>query len=602
MIPEKPSREILRLQARWLEAWPAAAAVWSKFLRLRPPRLCLSATEAREEGLAESFAMIRLDDQAVVINLRDVISHKLEDLAVEILAHEIGHHVLAPANLNDHARTIARMRWSLPTLERFAPLLANLYYDLLVNDRLQRSAGLRPVEVYRLLRGERAVGAVWTLYLRIYEILWGLARGVLGGTDQADRSDDRIEGDAWLGARVVRSFSRDWLDGAGRFAALFLPHLLDDSQSEAVLGLWADAKNAGAGGTADGLTEMDPEEQRGAVHPAEDPDSADGSSERDETTPVPSEPGRTAGKRPGGQTREPFQYAEILRSAGLVLTDHEAAVRYYRERARPHLIPFPARKRRPTADPLPEGLEPWDIGLPLDEADWMQSVFQSPAVIPGLTTVKRVWGETEGGRPRPEPMDLDLYVDSSGSMVNPQQVVSYPALAGAIVCLSAFRAGARVKATLWSGKNQFTTTGVFTRDEEAVLRVLTGFFGGATAFPIHLLRQTYEARDSGRRPVHIMNISDDGITTMFDLDERGESGWDIAARALKSAGASGSLVLNLPPDWDSRRWIDSGAKQIIRARDEQGWGVHALASWDDLLDFAKIFSRLRFGEGESEDA
>ena len=33
----------------------------------------------------------------------------------------------------------------------------------------------------------------------------------------------------------------------------------------------------------------------------------------------------------------------------------------------------------------------------------------------------------------PEPVDLDLYVDSSGSMPDPQQQVSYPALAGAIV-------------------------------------------------------------------------------------------------------------------------------------------------------------------------
>ena len=37
-----------------------------------------------------------------------------EQFPVEVLAHEIGHHVLAPATLTDHGRMIARMRWALP--------------------------------------------------------------------------------------------------------------------------------------------------------------------------------------------------------------------------------------------------------------------------------------------------------------------------------------------------------------------------------------------------------------------------------------------------------------------------------------------------------
>src|SRR5262249_13965300 len=160
---------------------------------------------------------------------------------------------------------------------------------------------------------------------------------------------------------------------------------------------------------------------------------------------------------------------------------------YYRERAIPYLIPFPSREKPESTEPLPEGLEPWDIGQALDATDWLQSVMISPRVVPGMTTVQRVWGTTEGQEPKREPIDLDLYVDSSGSMPNPQHITSYPALAGAILCLSALRAGARVQATLWSGTKQFTTTEGFVRDPEAVLRVLTGYFGGTTAFPIHVL-------------------------------------------------------------------------------------------------------------------
>ena len=344
------------------------------------------------------------------------------------------------------------------------------------------------------------------------------------------------------------------------------------------------------------LVEEEVAERGGAIHPAQDPtlaDSPDEDSEaKDTVAATPTEAQQNAPSR--GQAREPFQFGEILRAAGLDISDHDAAVRYYRERARPYLIPFPSRKVPESTDPLPEGLEPWDIGQALDAADWLQSVLQSPRIVPGMTTVQRVWGTTEGREPKREPLDLDLYVDSSGSMPNPQRITSYPALAGAILCLSALRAGARVQATLWSGKNQFTTTKGFVRDHEAVLTVLTGYFGGGAAFPIHVLRDTYTARKVDARPAHVLVISDDGVSTMFDSDERGSSGWDIAAKALARAAGGGTLVLNLPANWTASA---SGPYcEIRRARDEQGWHVHRVASLEELVEFARQFSRLQYGD------
>jgi hypothetical protein len=240
-------------------------------------------------------------------------------------------------------------------------------------------------------------------------------------------------------------------------------------------------------------------------------------------------------------------------------------------------------------------LEPWDFGHPLDAADWLQTLLQSPKIIPGMTTVQRVWGTSEGQEPERVPLDLDLYVDSSGSMPNPQRITSYPALAGAILCLSALRAGARVQATLWSGKNQVTTTDGFVRGEEAILKVLTGFYGGGTAFPIPTLRETYANRRADARPVHILVISDDGVSTMFDKDERGNSGWDVAANALRRASGGGTFVLNLPEKWEQYTARAGAYQQIKRARDEQGWQVHRVASWEELIEFARQFSRLRYG-------
>ena len=98
------------LIAQWRAAWPQALDVWSKFTRLRDPALCASRVAASKEGLSGSFAMIRLLDQSVVVDLPLVAELGLHDYGLEILAHEIGHHILAPGRAGDQFRLLARMR------------------------------------------------------------------------------------------------------------------------------------------------------------------------------------------------------------------------------------------------------------------------------------------------------------------------------------------------------------------------------------------------------------------------------------------------------------------------------------------------------------
>lgn len=201
------------------------------------------------------------------------------------------------------------------------------------------------------------------------------------------------------------------------------------------------------------------------------------------------------------------------------------------------------------------------------------------------------------------PVDLDIYVDSSGSMPNPQRNVSYLALAGAIIALSALRAGAAVQATLWSGKNQVQGTKGFVKHGDEILRVMTGFFGGATCFPIDRLRDTYGERRTLGRPVHILMISDDGITTMFEQDEQGNSGWDVAARALRNNAAGGTMALKLDPDWPCDPHTDCHyVRDLLRARDEQGWEIHAVSDMAQLVDFARAFSRRYYGSAQRRSA
>jgi hypothetical protein len=536
-----------------------------------------------------------LVDQRVVVDLESVQALALEDYAVEILAHEVGHHVYAPGSAADQFRLLARIRRALPTLERFAPLVANLYTDLYINDRLQRQGGLRMADVYRALKTHaqsapaESRSRVWTLYMRVYEHLWRLDRGELGG----DNGDDQLNADAWLGARLVRVFSKDWLAGAGRFATLLLPYLAKDEHGESLLDLLHDTKDAAEGCEPSGAQAIEDDEIDGAIHPVEDPRINGLDEEAADTEGAPKTP-PDPGAHARGQAREPFDYGEILKAAGIKLSPHELAVRYYRERALPHLVSFPTRPSPDSPEPQLEGLEPWEIGEPFDELDWLQTVLQSPRVVPGLTTVRRQYGREPGETRERTPVDLDLYVDSSGSMPNPQFQTSFPALAGAVIALSALRVGARVQVTLWSGTRQFTHTNGFTRDETAVLSVLTAFFGGATAFPIHRLRDTYAARDAHARRVHLLMISDDGITTMFAGDEQGNNGWHVSAKALERGGAGGTMALNVPSGWQAAGGAGTWQDQLRRARREQGWDIHAVERLEDLLEFARAFSRRHY--------
>ena len=573
--------------ARWQAAWPEALAAWSRFTRIHDPRLCESSIAAAKEGLQGAFAMIRLVDKSVVIDLEAIGRLDLDDHAAVILAHEIGHHVLAPASATDSFRLIARLRPALPTFERHAPMVANLYTDLLINDRLQRQASLDIAGVYDRMNarepGERS--RLWTLYMGMYESLWGLEKGSLGGPS----GDPAMEGDAWLGARLIRVYARDWMYAAGRFASLVLPYLAEDAEKDAALRRLHDTRDAAACAQPSGAQTIEADEADGVVHPSRDPLVT---GEEPETDEAPAKPDAARGRPGAGQAREPFEYGEILRAAGLKLSDEEIAIRYYRERALPLLVPFPVQPAAASEEPQLEGLEPWALGDSLDEIDWLQTVAQSAVVIPGVTTVRRVYGREPGAARKSEPIDLDLYVDSSGSMPDPRRSTSFLTLAGAVIALSALKAGARVQATLWSGKQQWMATPGFVRDETAILGILVGYYGGATAFPIHQLRDTFAKRTPRDRPVHILMISDDGITTMFDQDERGNSGWDVSATALAKGRAGGTMALNLGSWFRSDGAI---GQQLTRARDEQGWDIHSIAEMPDLVAFAQAFSRRRYG-------
>lgn len=585
------------LLARWRSEWPNALAVWSAYTLLREPRFIEASDEATKEGMAGEIAAIRLYDHSVMVNTLTIRQRRLEDHALAILAHEVGHHVYVPGNLTDNARMLAAMGRLLGGMPRsVVAMCANLYADLLINDRLQRRAGVDIASVYVKLAASSGAGpsAAWKVYTRTYEHLFRLPPGTLAPVGLPPEMD----ADAMLLARVVRAFAGEWLRGARRFAAVMFRYVAADEEAKKghtfeALGL-SDTKGAGrpAPGAPDtdtipdGLTSIDEselEDDESFDAAIDDPVGADAPVKSGENI----EPSREGQGAPRRNFREPYEYGQILKALGLDLSDHEVTARYYRERALPHLVPFPSRRQPRAAEPLAEGYEEWDAGAPLEALDAFGSVMLSPRVVPGVTTVQRVYGETPGAEPAKLPLDLDIYVDCSGSMPHPGSTVSYLALAASILALSALRAGARVQATLWSGPKQFETTHGFIRDEKRLLGIVTGYISGSTCFPLHVLRDTYASRKPSDPKTHIVVVSDDGADTMLARDEKGRAGETICADALARARGGGTLVLNLP------RLESWRAAEPMK---KLGFRVHAVSRWEDLVVFARNFVRETYAQ------
>ena len=571
----------------WQHHWHPALQLWSEHLQLQEPLWLFDVEATQSAGLTDNIAAIRLASQRVMVNLPMVIERDLTDFALEILAHEIGHHVYAPANMTRHLQLLAVIRQALPSVEHQAPLVANLYTDLLINHRLQRHTQCRMDQLYQRLNTGSG-SPLWALYMRIYERLWQLAPGTL---TPADISPEK-EGDAWLGSRIIKVYSKDWLTGASRFASLLLSYLIDEAESAAeTFATLQDTAEAGQGYQGTGVLQVP---HIDSLHPSRDTELTDLPATTDGEDPAQNgEQGVSA----RGQALEPQDAFEILKAAGVDITRHDAAVRYYRDAVRPYLLPFPARVTPSQGEFLREGVEVWQAGDDPADIDWFATLLAGNPPIPGFTTQKAVYGHDSPDAQHHQPCDLDLYVDSSGSMPNPQRRISYPALAGALLCVSALRAGAAVQVTLWSGAHQCLATEGFIRNETAALQVLTGFFGGGTSFPLKQLRTTYA--QPRQTPTQVVMLSDDGISSMFQDDEAGTPGEQISARTLQHCQGAGHWVLDLPYDLDDPRlqqssWLKS-AMERIQLGQQQGWQVYRVNGLEPMLQFAREFSRQYYG-------
>ncbi len=582
-MAERPLSDI---QFLWAETWPAAVGLWNPYVTLREPVWCLKTREAQKEGLNGSFAMIRLTDHRIVIDLESVASYHVDDYALQVLAHEIGHHVLIPANLHDNTGLFLRLRLALAGIEDRVPLVANLYSDIIINDMLQRTFKLDMAAVYAKIQEAAPMSSplhIW--YMRTYEYLWGLKRGVISGKVQSPT----IDADASLAASLVRSYARNWLDGASRYGLLAFPYLVEDADHKKAreeMARYLDAEKSSAGSqVAGGMAEVDQAILDGIVDPREEAlvNQSDSTAEAESKEKKPAEsitPSLAGGTGPGQRYQQPGAYIDLMRQVNPEADENRLINRYYRDIAMPWLVPFPVDESAPRIDLLPEGTGQWEFGDPLEELDWFETALVSPVVIPGITTRNRIYSEDVGSPEKPDPFNLYVGIDCSGSMNNPKSNFSWPVCAGTIVSLSALRAGARVMCCLSGEPGSFLETNGFIKSENDVLTVLTSYLGTGYAYGIPRLQTPHLEAVKGK--THLLIISDDDIFSMLQAKFKDTgTNYDIAEQALNKAGGGGTMVLHSKSQWH--------AADVEKLK-KMGWAVHFVTDEREMLDFARAFA------------
>jgi hypothetical protein len=506
--------------------WPAACAAWSPFLLLGTPA---------DDPAQHSIAQIDLGTRRVSINGARLVQDGLVDCVEALLAHEVGHHVRYPGSLVVDARMRLLERGLIP-FPGYS--MANLFTDLLINERLGARYGEHFVRVYRSSTDRPEFVESWTrdpafvFVLSLYEALWRLPPGaVLGPVEPLFAA--RYPGyraDAALVVQNLFAMHPNLYAQFLYFLSFVLRYLAPFEESQE-----PDAAEAGCH-----RGQPSPDDWAAALTPtAREREAIErairegwfGAAQKDRLESLADLEARMA-QLPGLAQGELVPVPEIMAA-------------YYRQQAELYLFRPPPQRRLGEAV-VPTTLEEWDPSDGAYAIDWLATLtVRGPEWGAAAPLVRTRIAEHEGTEvPLWQPR-VELYLDVSGSMPDPCLSLNAMTLAAQILSMGATRAGGRVRAALYSGAP--VTYWQWCRSELELSKFLMHYVGGGTEFPFELLHASL--RECGReQPIRV-------IITDTDFDHNVQQ-HPVATELLREAvrcSPQTVLLQHLPsPDWVAR--------------------------------------------------
>ena len=192
-----------------------------------------------------------------------------------------------------------------------------------------------------------------------------------------------------------------------------------------------------------------------------------------------------------------------------ILIDGNPLATWYRGLAK-NLIEIKIFEEKPGGQ-LPIYPEVWHLGEPLEDLDIVQTILNSPVIIPNITTRKWVKNYGKGHLTEKQIPDLLLVLDSSGSMnwnylAKSSRGVYHTALVASFAALH-FAAKRGVQFSVINFSNRADVCD-WTVDYQKAERILLRYQGGGTHLPIKdIIKQT----EKSERETLIFIITDFGI-------------------------------------------------------------------------------------------
>ncbi len=471
-------------------AWEAAQQVWDMHVTLsRPAAFTSGGRESHWQG-DEPLAYIDLETRQVVVNYPLLTRLGARGSLAAVLAHEIGHHVRFPHTLGEAAQIQALEQRLIPGLGHS---LANLFYDLLVNEHVGRTHAPQLAAVYRGFTsapGAEAVSPLFGFYLAVYEELWGLPAGNLSSEKSARQLEKQYPGfraDARLFVQTFYSLAtvqRQFV----YFCSRFIRYVPEPQKLAFHIPLAGDLPQPGPDDLDSVVRGAGEQEADDALREArEEGWLKDGGLEDQKETDPLGQVNRVTSHLPGHQ-KAAFKLALVSK--------------HYKRLVDQHLIELPGTPR-PQEPLVPTVPEDWQWGDSPGEIDWTLSVLQQ-GHLAGLQPLKR---EREPDPPPPAATDfpaVEIYLDTSGSMPDPQNALNCMTLAAQVLAASALRRNGIVRGVVYSSGKPLLSEWLY--DEEKARLFFLHYAGGGTDYPFALLRRL--ARERGEVLRVIVSDSD----------------------------------------------------------------------------------------------
>jgi hypothetical protein len=470
-------------------AWKNGLARWSypSIPYVVTPK---TAEEIAELGkvadvLARELAFMKYPEFQTYINLEKIAQTFSEDpqrATNAISEHEIGHRfcpfdVITSIILQHRVKKGLEGKTLPMDINEASNLVLNLGSDMCINTNSSRKKNSDIPWLYQGICNDKGESSLWRVYGRSMELAWKeevLPEGVKLNEKETKAAENLAE----LFASDYFDRSK-WYNLFQRYAEI-IGDFLDDPKKD---------KNGKGKGKGKGNRN---ESGKGNSGENEDVQYESGIDDISQNIPkeIDDKTGAELAKRlsqigSDGLPTNPEaleEFKDIMAGFGQG-NPLRASISFYEMLSRSYDVMFATK---PFGRPRQNPFQPvkWQPSMGAERLDVDYSVAMGGKIIPGVTTY--MWNsrkrEIHGGLEEVVP-NLDLYLDTSMSMPNPNEIISLPVLASVVAAKKAHKKGSQIRTTVFSGNRQYKTQD-WTNELNPHYENLMNFFNGGTVFPV----------------------------------------------------------------------------------------------------------------------